>query len=79
MCQILVLAAVVQKLVRRISQRKVEPFFAEAGLCFKKSKWLEPVDLPGAPADSEKFMEFLARLKDTKRKRNRNFGRGLQV
>ena len=59
--------------------KKVDPFFAEVGICSKKVNDLNPLFCPGAPADAEKCMNFLVRLKDTKRKRKRNFGRGLPV
>ena len=50
-------------------KEKWSPSLPKLESVLKKVNDRNPLFCPGAPADAENFMEFLVRLKDTKRKK----------
>ena len=55
-------------MVQGISRRKWAPCLPKLKFVLKKNNNLHPFYYPGAPGDGEKYVEFLVKVKDIKRK-----------
>ena len=64
---------------KELLKEKWSPSLPKFEFVLKNVNDLNLLFCPGAPADTEKFIEFLVRPKVIKRKTNRNFGRELPV